>query len=130
MIFLASQLPLNPGIFESLRFQSLGLMIVLTTLGSLWLSVELLGYVCQKVESIKARRKQTTVASTGAAVAAASEDEEIAAVIAAAVATVIRRPHQITSVTPIATPPPSEFRYLMAWSHAGRTQIHSTRGRR
>lgn len=131
-LFLASQLEAFPSLWENVRFQGMGFVIVICALAALWFIVSGLGSVCRchcsnnKGSKNCCSTDQTaapTPAQQTAAVTSEGLDAEIAAVIAAAVAIAIGKPHRIASIIQFS---PDAIR-LQTWSMEGRRQIQVTR---
>jgi hypothetical protein len=98
--------------FSNLRFQTVGIMIVMSSLGALAIVVTIVGRALEPRIAGGAR-------ALPAAAAAPGQDlpPEIRVAIAAAVLFTVKTPHRILTVT--QTPDPR----LSAWSVEGRRQI-------
>lgn len=111
--------------FTNLKYQSVGVLIVLTSLGGLAVIVSLVAAALAPGHA--ARSKASATQAAKAPVVSASSETvppEIFAVIAAAVAVSVKIPHEILEIHPVQNP------MLSAWSVEGRRQIfqsHSVR---
>ncbi|TVR48682.1 MAG: hypothetical protein EA425_13895 [Puniceicoccaceae bacterium] len=115
----------HPTLLEDIQYQLVGFFIVLLTLISIWLTLEVLGRLFRAAAARKA-----AAAEAAAADAAARPDPlepQVVAAIAAAVDVVVRDPHRILSVT-LAPDQPSSLPSVQqtAWSVEGRRQIYSS----
>lgn len=117
MFFLAASITENPTILESIRYQSVGFTVVMLTLASLWVILEIMGFIF--------RRLKLTSPSGGASVSSEKVDPEVVAVIAAAVESVVKQPHRITSIEAVQV---SDHAHTQAWAMEGRRDIHANRG--
>jgi hypothetical protein len=98
--------------FSNLRFQTVGVMIVLTSLGGLAIIVTAVGRALEPRLGGGSRALPAAVQSS-----AQDVPPEIRAAIAAAVVFAVKTPHRILTVTQTHDP------RLSAWSVEGRRQI-------
>lgn len=121
-------LPEHPTVLETLGYQAVGLIVVFTALGLIWIMLETMGAWFRRLAARPAKLA-VAPAITAAAPAAPSEalakdgpsqsEPPVAVIIAAAVHTVMRgRRHRIVSIT---TAPEHQ-----AWSVEGRRHIFSS----
>lgn len=118
---LAAGLPEFPSMGESLQFQVVGFMIVMTVLISLWLVIQVVGAVFTRIKNNRPAPKETPadpLPSPG--IEAAAPNAETVALITAAVHTVLDGHYRILSIS-------EHFEdKLGAWSAEGRRQIFSS----
>ncbi len=120
-IFIAA-LSAQPSFLEALRFQAVGFLVVMVSLGLIALMLGLMGYCFKKSGN---RKRQATVAATlpeKPLPDVREDDPELVAVIAAAVGSVIKGSHRVVSIRPVDTGGVSGELYLQAWSMEGRRQ--------
>lgn len=119
--FLAQALSENPPIGETLQYQFVGFSVVMLTLISIWMALEISGHFFRKVQKSGpiAQPAPVPIKSTGLT------PQEIAA-ISAAVHTTIKGPFHILSVAAhdelLTKPNPQQ----QAWSMEGRRAIFSS----
>jgi len=130
----------HPGLWESIRYQAVGISIVFIALGILALLISFIGKAFQSLDkpasaqNATAASKNVAPSSTGAGQSGASgtqvqkanlsgitqikptPDAATTVVIAAAVAAMLGRQYKIISIAPRSESD-------MAWSRAGRTEI-------
>ncbi|MFZ5806926.1 MAG: OadG family transporter subunit [Verrucomicrobiota bacterium] len=123
MLFLAASLAEHPTLLENLRYQTVGLIVVLSTLASLWLILEILAFVFRRIK-IQDAPQQSEEEDTDCPLEDVSP--EVVAVIAAAVESVIQQPHRIASVQAVQIA--HDHAHGQAWALEGRRHIHATRG--
>lgn len=119
----AVSLPDSPTLLENLRYQTTGLMIVLTVLGGLWILLEISGYFF-KQRTVSAPEFVPPV-TTVAPEESDALPPALVAVIAAAVHHAIKTPHRIVAIRPASSQNDSHI-----WSAEGRRQVfasHRTR---
>jgi hypothetical protein len=114
-LFAVVALPDHPTFLESLTYQATGLFVVFTVLGSIWLIMELLGAVFQRVAAAKVA-PLAIPCPDGADVMA----PEIVAVIAAASNEALQGQVRIVSIVPLTSGP--DANPLPPWSGEGRRQ--------
>ncbi len=120
-VFIAT-LSAQPSFPETFRFQVVGFLVVMVSLGLIALMLGFMGYCFKKSGS---RKRQATVAATlpeKPLPPVQEDDPELVAVIAAAVGSVINGSHRIVSIRPVDTGGVSGELYLQAWSMEGRRQ--------
>ncbi len=119
---LAVSLPDNPNLWDNLRFQTTGILVVFFALGSLALVVALSGRLFVALEKRQAAAKAVPSPDLRAAPPGEGVPPEISAVIAAAVAVALAgRPFAVRRVHLVQA---SE--QLRAWSVEGRRQIYAS----
>lgn len=119
-------LPEYPTVLETLGYQAVGLIVVFTALGLIWLMLEAMGAWFRRLAARPAKPAAAPAAATPAspppepaAVALAAVEPPLAVIIAAAVHTVMRgRRHRVVSITPAPE--------HQAWSVEGRRHIFSS----
>lgn len=123
--------PDNAGeiLTQHLPFQLLGLLVVLTTLSTLYAVCAFVGGRFQKVAASQARSREKAAAAAAAIVASElpppGEEEtsaRIAAAIAAAVAVTLDRPHRVLDIHQVGHP----VGMTSAWAIEGRFQQFSS----
>ena len=121
-ILIFASLSPQSSLFETLRFQTVGFILVMVALGLIALILISMGYFFKK--TINQKRTTTTGApSLEKPTDAALEDpHELLAIVAAAVDSVIKNSHRIVSIRPVDTCQASGELYLQAWSIEGRRQ--------
>lgn len=125
-VFLLATEPIagHPGFLENLAYQSVGIMVVLTSLGILLLCVTLLG----RFLAVPAPAAAPSVPPAPAPAVADScsgasvLSPEVCAAITAAVCEVVGTDAAIQSIRPIQPAHPANP-FLQAWSLEGRRQI-------
>lgn len=115
-------MPDKPGVLEAISYQVVGLFVVFTALGSIWLLMEGMGFVFRGVE----RRKKlnlalATPAAPLPAAAPAGIAPELIAVITAAAHASLQAGEHIVSIVPLERYPQPNIQ-LLAWSSEGRRQ--------
>ena len=127
-LILAS-LSAHPSFWEMVRFQSIGIFIVLTALSLLALILSLMGRLLR--EPSAARPVEAAGITPDTSAASVHEDpHELVAVITAAVYSMIEERHRIVSIHPLVDGKAMENLYLQSWSVEGRRQhfaSHKTR---
>lgn len=114
-------LPPKPSFWESIIYQSNGLLIVFTVLGSLWMLMEIAGYLFRLRGARRANIAQPAKQVSADQVSADDIALETIAVIAAAVHTVLKgRAYRVVSVAVV----PERDR---AWAAEGRRDIFASR---
>ncbi len=128
MIPLAAALSDRPGIWDSLSYQVVGLLVVFTALGSIWFLMELMGFVFRTIEA----RKQAGIVAVAAAapepidLPVAGIRPEIVAVITAAAHASLQAGEHIVAIHPLGHAHDVNVQ-LGAWSSEGRRQIFAGR---
>lgn len=128
---LAVALGDSPGLLEAVLYQLIGLIVVFTALGAIWLLMELMGVAFRAVERRRVQRAVATVAPVPAvgSIAVPLIDPEIApelvAVLTAAAHDSLRAGEQIVSIMPAGAEPELTAQQL-AWSGEGRRQIFAS----
>jgi Na+-transporting methylmalonyl-CoA/oxaloacetate decarboxylase gamma subunit len=125
-VFLLATEPItgHPGFLENLAYQSVGIMVVLTSLSILLLCVTLLG----RFSALPASAAVPSAAPASSSAVADSCPEssglspEVCAAITAAVCEVVGTDAAIQSIRPIPSAQPTNP-FLQAWSVEGRRQI-------
>jgi Na+-transporting methylmalonyl-CoA/oxaloacetate decarboxylase gamma subunit len=120
---LAATLPPNPGLWDLLAYQGIGLAVVLTTLAALALICALLG------RAFRAGAPAPVVRAPAPAAAPPPEagiPPHHTVIIAAAVATLIQQPYRIAAVRHIEASPDWTRFMLSTWSVEGRAAIFSS----
>jgi Na+-transporting methylmalonyl-CoA/oxaloacetate decarboxylase gamma subunit len=124
MIPLAAALSDQPGLWDAISYQVVGLLVVFAALGSIWLLMELMGFIFRSIEA----RRQAKAAAAFAAAPAVPLDlpsvgvrPEIIAVITAAAHTNLRAGEHIVAIHPLGRDHDQEVR-VGAWSSEGRRQ--------
>lgn len=107
---------------ENLRFQTVGFIIVLVSLGLLTLVLIAIGWLFKKREAQKAASAVRTTPEKSLALRQAEDPHELLAVIAAAVYSAIGESHRIVSIRPVINGKIIGELYLQAWSMEGRRQ--------
>ena len=121
ILILASLSP-QASLLETLRFQTVGFILVMVALGLIALILISMGYFFKKTGNQK-RTTITDAPSLEKLTDAAREDPHVLlAIIAAAVDSVIKNSHRIVSIRPVDTCQASGELYLQAWSIEGRRQ--------
>jgi len=117
----------HPGFLENLAYQSVGIMVVLTSLGILLLCVTLLGRFLAVPAPAASASAAPASAPAGAdsCPGASGLSPEVCAAITAAVSEVLGTDAAIQSIRPIQPVPPTNP-FLQAWSVEGRRQIFSS----
>lgn len=117
-----ASLPAYPSFWENLRFQTVGFIIVLTSLGLLTLVLISIGWLFKKREAQKAASAVRTTPEKSLALRKEEDPHELLAVIAAAVYSAIGESHRIVSIRPVDNGKIIGELYLQAWSMEGRRQ--------
>lgn len=122
LLLLATE-PINghPGVLENLAYQTVGIMVVLTSLGGLAICVALIGKVMAVAAKSASRPVPGTVpgalaANAGPAISSEIPPQELAVIVAAVHAVSGGTPAVIREIRP-ANP------FVQAWSVEGRRQI-------
>ena len=122
-ILIFASLSPQPSLLETLRFQTVGFILVMVALGLITLVLKVMGCFFGKSR----HQKLTTV--TGVSYPEKSVDtvtgedtQVLLAVIAAAVDSAISNSHRIVSIRPVNAGKVSGELYLQAWSVEGRRQ--------
>lgn len=119
----------HPSFGEMLRFQLIGIFIVLAALSLIALLLSLMGRLLR--EPVATRTASDAGATPDASAAVAHEDtHELVAVITAAVYSMIEEHHRIVSIHPMVDGKAMENLYLQSWPAEGRRQhfaSHRTR---
>ncbi len=123
MHFLLATEPLNghPEFFENLGYQTVGILVVITSLGTLWLCVEILGRLLNAYAHQAAPAQSPAPAPASPPSTESSITPEICAAISAAITNVLGSEVQIHSITP--SPKTQANPFVQAWSVEGRRQI-------
>ena len=103
----------HPGFIENLIYQSVGIMVVLTSLGTLWLCVGLLGRALVPSPAPRAAGPHPAPAAPADETAIAPE---VRAAITAAIYDTVGPGHEIHAIHPVNP-------LVQAWSVEGRRQI-------
>lgn len=111
-----------PSFLENLRFQTVGFIIVLVSLGLLTLVLISIGGLFKKWEAQKAASAAGITPEQSLALRQAEDPRELLAVIAAAVYSAIGESHRIVSIRPVINGRIIGELYLQAWSMEGRRQ--------
>lgn len=120
---IAASLPDKPGVLEAISYQVVGLIVVFTALGSIWLLMEGMGMVFREVE----RRKQLKLSLAiqpelrAASKAPSGIAPELIAVITAAAHASLQAGEHIISIVPVERDSDRNIQ-LLAWSSEGRRQ--------
>lgn len=123
---IAASLPDRPGLLDSLSYQLVGLIVVFTALGSIWILMEAMGYLFRGIER---RGQQRLVAAALAAPAAplvpsrtpSGIAPEVIAVITAAAHASLQAGEHIIAIVPLERAGDHNIQ-LLAWSSEGRRQ--------
>ena len=128
MIPLAAAISDRPGLWDSISYQVVGLLVVFTALGSIWFLMEVMGFVFRTIEARK---------RAGAAVVPATAKErmelplpgvppEVIAVITAAAHASLQAGEHIIAIHPLGRDHDVNVQ-VGAWSSEGRRQIFAGR---
>ncbi len=125
---LAAALPPRPGFFESVSYQVVGLVVVFIALGSIWLLMELMGWIFRGL----ARHRAAAAAAPAPVVPSVTPAEpmassgitpEVLAVLTAAVNEMLESRGRIVGITSVEARP-SEFNVqMLAWASDGRRRL-------
>lgn len=122
-IWIFANLQANPSLLEILRFQAVGLVIVLSALGLIALSLHFIGRLFEKFENQKqssATDRNSLEKSTNF-----SQEEDLnllVAIIASAVDATMDNSHRIVTIKPVVDSKAANELYLQAWSMEGRRE--------
>ncbi len=126
---LAAALPPRPGFFESVSYQAVGLVVVFIALGSIWLLMELMGWIFRGLERRRAAAAFVpapvvpSVTPEAAPVASSGITPEVLAVLTAAVNEMLESRGRIVSIDAVEARP-SEFNVqMLAWASDGRRRL-------
>lgn len=117
-----AELGAHPGFWEDVRFQTVGIVVVLLALVAIWLALEVVGSAFRRIESRRAPARIPAATEEPAPVPSAGPTAippEVIAVIAAAVDTTLGAPHRIVAVQ-LADSSSGHA----AWSVEGRREIY------
>ncbi len=122
-ILIFASLSPHPSLLETLRFQTVGFILVMVALGLITLVLKVMGCFFGKSR----HQKPTTVTGVShpekSIDTVTGEDTQVLlAVIAAAVDSAISNSHRIVSIRPVDAGRVSGELYLQAWSVEGRRQ--------
>ncbi len=117
-----ASLPAYPSFLENLRFQTVGFIIVLASLGLLTLVLISIGWLFKKWEGQKSAPAAGATPEKSLALRQEEDTHELLAVIAAAVYSAIGESHRIVSIRPVVNGKIIGKLYLQAWSMEGRRQ--------
>ena len=109
----------HPGLWEDLRYQTVGLVVVLGALAAIWLVLEVVGAGFRRLERARAPVRVDPAARPPAAADEAAIPPEVVAVIAAAIHASVDTPHRIVAVQ-LA----DQGAGHTAWSVEGRREIY------
>ncbi|HHT9137171.1 MAG TPA: OadG family protein [Candidatus Wunengus sp. YC60] len=122
ILIFASMSP-HSSLLETLRFQTVGFILVIAALSLIALILISMGYFFKNSVSRKpAAVAGVTPREKPSDTAREDDPEVILAVIAAAVDSVISNSHRIVSIRPVDAGQASGNLYLQAWSIEGRRQ--------
>lgn len=120
MIF--ANIAAHPSFLENIRFQGVGLVLVLLALGFIAFIVSLTGRLFKKIEKRKPSPVISAVPEQLLALTQAEDPHVLIAVITASVHSVIKESHRIVSIKPVVNGKVLGELYLQAWSVEGRRQ--------
>ena len=125
---LAAALPPRPGFLESVSYQVVGLVVVFIALGSIWLLMELMGWIFRGL----ARHRDAAALASAPAVPSITPEApvtpagitpEVIAVLTAAVNEMLESRGRIVGITSVEAHP-SEFNVqMLAWASDGRRRL-------
>ncbi|HLP06673.1 MAG TPA: OadG family protein [Opitutaceae bacterium] len=125
MLPLAAGLPPHPEFLESITYQVVGLVVVFSALGAIWLLMELMGALFRAADARRARPLPAAPLPSTATATAGDLRPELIAVITAAVHSSIDSAATIVAITPVAAHQETNLN-LLAWSSEGRRQIFAS----
>lgn len=122
IVIILASIAEYPSFLENIRFQGVGLVLVLLALGFIAFIVSLTGRLFKRIEK---RKPSTVISAVHEQLIARTKAEDqhvLIAVITASVYSVIKESHRIISIKPIVNGKVLEELYLQAWSVEGRRQ--------
>ena len=119
-MILATLLPTNPEFADLMKYQFIGLAVVMTALAALALVCGLFG------RFFKAMDQKSSKSSTPVKAGNSDIDPIHMAIIAATVATLIKEPHQIVAAQKLTTSTDWTRFMLSTWAVEGRAAIFSS----
>ncbi len=127
MLPLATALSDSPGLFDAITYQVIGLLVVFTALGSIWLMMELMGLIFRSVEQRAAQKAELARPPVPVAAAPAVDEAigaDLIAVITAAAYSAMQAGDHIVAIHPVGHG--HENIQLLAWSSEGRRHIFAS----
>ena len=123
---IAASLPDQPGVFEAISYQAVGLIVVFAALGSIWLLMEGMGWIFRGIESRNQQKRAAAVLAAPASPLVPSRSPvgiapELIAVITAAAHASLQAGEHIISIVPLERAGDHNIQ-LLAWSSEGRRQ--------
>jgi len=137
----ATALPDRPALLDTLSYQAVGLIVVFTVLGSIWLAMELMGAIFRRREAVRVPAVPPLLpvpppllaepVAVGPVSPTGGMDEGLRVAIIAAVTLALDQPVRVVSCTPRVEAHPSEFNaQMLAYASDGRRrQLDSHRPR-
>ena len=136
----ATALPDRPDLLDTLSYQAVGLIVVFTVLGSIWISMELMGAIFRRREAARVPAVPPPLpvppllpepAPVGPVSPTAEMDDGLRVAIIAAVVAALEQPARIVSCSERVEAHPSEFNaQMLAYASDGRRrQLDSHRPR-
>lgn len=122
IVIILASIAEHPSFLENIRFQGVGLVLVLLALGFIAFIVSLTGRLFKKIEKRKPSPVISAVPEQLLALTQAEDPQVLIAVITASVYSVIQGSHRIISIKPVVNGKVLEELYLQAWSVEGRRQ--------
>ena len=131
----ASALPGRPDLLETLSYQAVGLVVVFSVLGSIWICMELMGCFFRGRDGVRmplpAPPSVVPPADAEPSISPGEMSPELRVAIIAAVSIALERPVRVISCTERVVAHPSEFNtQMLAYASDGRRrQLDSHRPR-
>ena len=122
IVIILASIAEHPSFLENIRFQGVGLVLVVLALGFIAFVVSLTGRLFKRIEKRKPSPVASAVPEQLLALAQAEDPHVLIAVITASVYSVIKESHRIISIKPVVNGKVLGELYLQAWSVEGRRQ--------
>lgn len=122
---LAAALGDSPGFLESIQYQFVGLIVVFSALGAIWLLMEGMGVLFRALDRRQLRVEPAIVDDRQGPPVVSGVTPELIAVITAAAHDSMRAGEYVVAIVPEDHRPPLDAN-LAAWSSEGRRQIFAS----